>query len=476
MKILLNYNFNPSDIIGNNFAEIFERKRRDSCFIFVYKENNNIYAIRDHLGIVPLYFRFKENENLVFSTNLNFLVDSDCRIDLEGLKYFLAFKTPRIKSLFKGINIVPPGTVMKIDVITKVIKIVYQYKINLPKKFSGLSLSEYVDILDELFMQAIKRIYRFDKIGLYLSGGVDSALTGIYLKKMGARINAYTSAPWGRKSSEIPFAKINAEKIGVESHKIVPLESKQYQGIISYIPELYKFPHGTTGSIGVTSLWKNSQIKNEKQIYGAQNCDTVTCSMFSQYIQYFLRFLPKFIRRKLHKNIKYKDILQNYISFSTHGLVHEYEDLRKYLDPQSSTITLLSLAGMYLIHTPSDGEELSGPVISHNILFSDPFYDIDLIEFFLSVPLKFRIAFSKDSKTKIVLDKVIFRKLAERYLPKDLVYRKKGLTVSFDRDEYTQKLVKSFPRNIKGFSLSDNEMRFSAKMISDWCRSVGVKL
>ena len=475
IKILLNYNFNPLDIINGDFDLLFKKKRRDSCFAFVYQKNNRIYAIRDHLGIVPLYFRFSDNQ-IKFSTNLISLMDQNCQFDLEGLKYFIAFGTPKLEPLFKEIKIVPPGSVIKINPLTHEIKIIYQYKIEIPTKTQKHSLSEYINKLDKLLLNALKRTIQFDEVGLYLSGGIDSGLTGIYLKKLGVKVRTYSSAPWGQRSSEIPFIKINLSKIRAEDYYIDFLETNKYKDMLAYIPILYGFPHGTTTGIGVASLWKNTPIKNEKQIYGAQGCDTVTCSVPAQSHIYILDFLPKFIRGKLHKDIKYDDILQNYFSFSTSGLVSDYKNFQKYIYPHLSRINLLSLAGLYVVHTPSDGEVLSGPTINHNILFSNPFYDIDVIKFFLTIPIRFRITFSNKVKTKIYLDKIIVRKLAEKYLPKDLVWRKKGFSVSLERDAQTISLISDIPSNIFGIPLKNNEFKFRAKILFDWSKSLGITI
>lgn len=475
MKILLNYNFNPSDIIDEDFESLFKIKRRDSCFAFVYQKNNTIYAIRDHLGTVPLYFRFINNE-IKFSTTLTLLVDSNCHLDLESLRYFITFGTPKLKPLLKEIKIVPPGSVIKIDPKSHKTQIIYRYRIEVPIEPLKYSFTKYIDKLDELLLKAVKRTCQFNEVGLYLSGGIDSALTGIYLKKLGVKVNAYTVAFWGRSSSEIPFAKINAAKIGVDNHYIDFLETEKYKKAVSFTPNLYGFPHGTTAGIGIASLWMNCPIRNEKQIYAAQGCDTANCSTVQQYISYFLNFLPKFIGQKLHKSFKYKDLLQNYISFSTWSLVNNYKELKEYIDPRPSAITLLSLAGMYLVHTPSDGEVLSGPVINHNIIFSDPFYDMDMIEFFLKIPFKFRVALSRQTKTKIYFDKIIVRKLAERYLPKDLIRHKIGSAVSLTRDEKTKSIISNIPTQIYGIPLSNDELKFRAKILFDWCKSTGVTL
>lgn len=474
IKVLLNYNFNPSDIADQDFDLLFEKKRRDSCFAFVYQKKDSIYAIRDHIGAIPLYFRFFKDQTR-FSVHLTSLIDSTCELDPEGVRYFIAVGTPKLHPLFKEIMIVPPGSVMKIDIKTRNIQIIYRYKIT-PAKLGMSSLGGYVDRLDELLLKAAKRTCQFDEIGIYLSGGIDSALTGIYLKKLGTKINAYTSAPWGRKSSEIPFAKMNVAIIGAENHYIDFLETNKYRAALSFIPELYKDPHGTTSAIGVASLWKHSPLKKEKQIYGAQGADTITCSVVQQYISYFLNFLPQSIRRKLHRDICYKTLLENYISLSTNGLINNWKELKEYLDPNFSSIDLLSLGGIYVGHIPADGELLSGPVINNNVVFSNLFYDIDVIKFFLSIPLRYRLAYSKNTKTKIYIDKLILRKLAERYLPKDLIWRKKGWTVSLERDKQTQSVIANLPEQIFDIPLENDELKFRARILLNWGSLVDIPI
>ncbi|MFH1841345.1 MAG: asparagine synthase-related protein [Candidatus Nealsonbacteria bacterium] len=473
-EILLNYNFNPLDIADEDFSSLFESRRRDSCFAFVYKKQSFFYAVRDHIGTVPLYFRFVEN-NVKFSTTLAPLIDKNCQLDLEGLRYLIAFGSSRIKPLFKEIRIIPPGSVVKIDCQSQKAEVIYRYKFKV-KKLSCKSFFECVNKLDELLLRAVKRTCKFDKVGLYLSGGIDSALTGIYLKKLGKKVNAYTSARWGKISSGLPFSKMSAEKIGVENHHIDFLETDKYEDAVSYIPDLYGSPHSSTTGIGVASLWRNSQIGKENQIYGSEGCDILAGSVPAQYISYFLDFLPVFVKKRLHKNIKYKSLLQNHLSFRSNGLIKECQDLKDYFDFRLPKTAKISLTEIYITQTPQGGEAIAGPAIRNNIIYSNPFYDADVIEFMLSIPLRFRLAFSMKKKTKIYFDKIIVRKLAKRYLSKDLIFRKKGFHIYLNRDDRTKKILAGVPKEILGIPLIDEELKFRARIFLDWCKSVGIEV
>lgn len=490
MRVLLNYNFNPDDIVDGNFESLFEKKRRDSTFACVYEKNGLVYAIRDHLGIVPLYFRFKVNK-LQFSTNFSDLIEPDDEIDIIGLRSLLGIGTPRLFPLIKGIDIIPPGSVVEIDKTTKRTKVLYKYKIKTKKVSIFTSMNNIVEEADILFFNSIKRLVKSDKVGLYLSGGMDSALIGIYLKKLGIKVNAYTSAPDGKTCPEIPYAETNAKIIGVENHYIDYLETDKYMKSYFLIPEIYGIPHGTTTSIGVVSLWENTPIGNEQQIFFGQNSDTMTCSMRHQYKIYFRQILPKYFRTRIstkyynmyfktpNNKAEYYSLLAGYIFLRSKGFINEYPLLSSMYDSlEFSNLQLMTLAGMYFGHTPCDSEELSQPAIQRNILISNPYYDMDLIEFCLAIPLRFRISLAISLKLRIMLslEKRVFRKLALKYLPKELVYRKRGFIVHMEKDKKTKDLINLLPSKILDIELNNIQSKVAAGVLKKWCAINGLKI
>jgi len=295
MNVLFKYNVDFSDI-ENGFPFLYEKRRRDSCFAIAYEENGTVTALRDHLGVVALYYRYVNN-GIKFSNNLSDLIQKTDKVNQKGVKYFLAFKTAKIYSPFENIHLVPPGSVIKIDLKTKDVKCEYRYEFK-KLKLANYSLVNLVGALDELFINAVRRTVKYKTVGLYLSGGMDSALTGIYLKKLGIKVNAYTLLPWGKSGSETKYAEINSKVIGVDSHKFVSMNSANYDDLISKVGILYKGPQGDSAPLGITQLWMSSSISKEDQVYGAQNADTMTCSMQAQYYSYFLNFLPLWLKKE----------------------------------------------------------------------------------------------------------------------------------------------------------------------------------
>lgn len=471
MEIILNYNFDIKDIDLERPGDVFEFKRRDSTFACVFEVNNKIYAIRDHIGIVPVYYR-RVGDEFKFSTNLSDLVLPDDELTSEGVDFLLGLNTPRIMPLISSIKIVPPGSLLEIDKTSGESKIKYQYQMKPVSISSSISKKELIGELDRLFMDAVKRLVKFDKVGLFLSGGIDSGLIGLYLKKLGVSINAYTSSPWGEDGSEVSFSKINASVIGVDNHFFDFLNTDNYRSYYNLVPKLFKIPHGTSASIGTVSLWENTDVSSEQQIFFGQNTDTVMCSMSPQYMVYFSSFLPGFIRKKL--GLSSDSIAKDHVFIASNKVLNEYPDFYDdiFRPNTLSKVQVATLAGIYLGHTPRDSEEFTQLPINNGILASNPYYDVDLMEFCLGIPMKFRFGKSSKSKFLLALDKNPFKQLAIKHFPKEVVFRKKSFLVPFNRDEKSRKFLESLPTSTNDVELS-NESRLSLGVLKEWCQING---
>ena len=107
MKTLLNYNFNLEDIVDKDFARLYESRRRDSVFAVVFEDAEGVYALRDHIGICPLWYMEVDGE-LLFATNVQDLPHGSSCTDV-GLRSYVALWTTKVSSLFDDVHLVPPG-------------------------------------------------------------------------------------------------------------------------------------------------------------------------------------------------------------------------------------------------------------------------------------------------------------------------------------------------------------------------------
>jgi len=475
MKVLINYNFDPKDIMDLNFKALYEEKRRDSCFAFAFEKDGKIYALRDHFGTVPLFFTRREDK-IVFSTTLDPLVVPESSVDLKGYKAYIAFGTTKILPIFKDIEIVPPGSVIEVNEEDAQIKLLFKYKFKRHKLSGFCGMNKLVELLDHLLLQAVKRTIKHNEVGLYFSGmGVDSLLTAIYLTKCGVKVNTYTCARWGKKGSELKYSRITAEKIGIKNHFVDVLDSEKVEESLDKIFDLYGGPHGTSAAIGVTSLWLHTPLVKEKQVYGAQGADTINCAVAVQNKAYVYSFIPRFIRRLLSDKLS-GSLIDNYVRLASRGLLSARDipsEIMDSIQAMQGRIPRLSIAGMLICHTPGDGEALSAPAINSNILYSNIFYDVDVAEFFLGIPFAKRLNFTFSLQ---LLDKIVLRRLAQRESElKDIHYilkMKKGFNLPLHVYGLSEQLERTKPLiNIP----SDTESKFAAYVFSKYCKLKNLK-
>jgi len=475
MHVLFSYNFHAHDLADENFAALYEQRRRDASFAFAYEKDGAVYALRDHLGIVPLYYRHTP-DGVRFAASLTDLVTAHDRLHPDGLVPYLKFGTARLVPLVEAIHIVPPGTVVRIDPVSQQRSTVYAYRLRPQPVARFASRAELVARFEEHFSRAIRRLIRHDPVGLYLSGGIDSALIGIYLRRAGVEVNAYTSAPWGKTSSETPHAGANARAIQVAHHVVDALETDAYPSLIDDLPGIYGTPHGTPTGLGVASLWQRSSLADEKQVFFGQNSDTIMGCMPAQYLAYFTQFLPGPLRRKAHPTLNRRTLIANYLSFARRFAGDTAPFHLPPFPDRTSAIQKLILAGMFMAHTPADGEVLSQPAIRRDILASDPYYDVDLVEFCLGIPFRHRVAFSRESRIGLAFEKHLLQQLALRYLPEHIVFRKKAFVVSFERDERSEAIARTLPDTMLGLPLENTNERFAARILHRWAETTGLAL
>jgi len=424
MKQIFSYNFNLKDIHDLDFEALYKYRRRNSLFTCVFTHQKYIYAFRDHLGIAALYYRFIKGK-WCFSSNPLDLITQNDTINPLGLRYYLGLGTFKLHPIVKGLNIVPPGAVIKFQPGKSKPQKIYQYIINPTSLPSTVTTGYLVDRLEKIFIKAIERIIVTYQVGLFLSGGIDSGLIAIYLNKLGVKVNAYTSAPWGKLSSEIPFALTSAQIAKVNRHYIDTLDSTNYFTLFNQLFDLYSLPHANTSSLAIANLFKHTPLKRETQVFIGQNCDNLTGSMPMQNWIFSLSFLPKFV--KTMTKFKGQHWINDYIGLKTKGFVDHHPFFDRYYLPNKSLnrIQLLTLASQVVTNTQWASESFVQPLLTHNILPANPYWDMDLIEWRLSLPYRYRFSFKPDSLTKLVLDKNLFQHLASRYLPPDQAHRKK---------------------------------------------------
>jgi asparagine synthase (glutamine-hydrolysing) len=178
-----------------------------------------LFIARDHLGIKPLYY-VRLGRLLLFASEIKALLQHpECRreINLEALAELFTFRyVPSPKTLFDGIMKLPPAHFMIVSASGVRIERFWNW---VPRRAPDRPEEEYVEEYQALLEDAVRLQMRSDvPVGLFLSSGVDSgALLALMSRYGSGPVQAFTIGfEGGEKTNEVDEAKAMAGLFGAD--------------------------------------------------------------------------------------------------------------------------------------------------------------------------------------------------------------------------------------------------------------------
>lgn len=400
-------------------------------FIFLDKKKNIFYGARDHFGQKPFYYS-KSKTNFLASTNIKPILDnlksSSKELDLDSVnKYFLSSGIISVsKTFFKNISTLPAGSYFKFHnnkfKINKYFNLYNCIKKNKILMYRKKNQDELLKILDTKLNNAIKRHLLSDaKIGVTCSGGIDSSLILFYLSKIKNNFKVFSNkTPDIEKLSSIVPKIIELNNISKKKSYFI----KQYKK--DYFKDLYKltksnlFPARWGGGPPMKKLCGFAKSKKIKVLLGGDGVDEYFCGY-----QSFKKTLNKKNKShnlheiltlkgnsKMHKNY-YEKIIN-----SKKKITKKISFVKDKKEKKVIINSLLDIEFFLQSCTLPHADEYS---MSESIELRSPFLDLDLVEFCLNLPLKYKI--NKENK---FINKYLFRKLAKKHYGKFIDRKKEG--------------------------------------------------
>ena len=218
------------------------------------KHSNDLYLIRDRLGIKPLYF-YRDNNNFVFSSEikafkelpwLNFEIDYQAFSSYVRLNY-----VPTPKSIYKNIRKLEPGNILKINLGNKLTKepfwdLTKVVKKNEIEKSSVSIVAELEKMLEE---KVNSHMVSDVPLGVFLSGGIDSTLITLLSQKSSKKkVCSFTIGFDESGYNEAIDAKKIAEFLGT-NHKEVYFSFNEFQRLIDDISFAYDEPFADSSQL-----------------------------------------------------------------------------------------------------------------------------------------------------------------------------------------------------------------------------------
>ena len=224
-----------SEIILHLYQEFglacFEHLRGEFAFLLYDRTRRLFVAARDRFGIKPLYVS-KLADGFVFGSEMKAIFASGLvapKLSVAALDPILNQDTDRILFPFEGIEQIPPGSYMAIDLDTYESNVERYWSPELPAKsadpvpepFGEAPAACARTVLKELDDAVRLRLRADVPVGLYLSGGLDSVFVGALMKRhLNAPFHSFSISFLGSLENEVEFARKGSEFMASTHHEL----------------------------------------------------------------------------------------------------------------------------------------------------------------------------------------------------------------------------------------------------------------
>jgi asparagine synthase (glutamine-hydrolysing) len=417
--------------------------------ISIYDTKSNvIYLVRDRFGKKPIYYSSNGiRPGLCYASEMNALErnHSSANWNQHSLAWFFSQKAmPLEETMDQRIHQVPPGSYLKYSIQENTISINRYY--NWP--VASLKCSEPETELDRLLQDAVRlRVLADVKVGAFLSGGLDSSLV-VYLASevspdpLKTYCLVYDEQVY-RKDEDRRFASLIANKYKCE-HTEVRLTPAE---LIEELPLIARH-YGQPNAVAVASWFVAKSMKGKIRV--ALTGDGADEFFGSYFIHRAAAAMDHMDQNVPLADLKYlsseeTSFLRSHRQDSTSQMVEQFgvftgAEIKELLAAKTieEDWVLREIQRRYdLLPIVEQRDRLARTLdfdcqnalvtqilnyvdllsMAHSIEVRSPFLDFRLAEFVRALPSKLR--------THNGVTKVLLRKVAERYLPKELVYRPK---------------------------------------------------
>ena len=216
--------------------ECLERLEGMFAIIIFDLKKNELYLVRDRIGIKPLYFSTQSGV-LSFASEIKALWQLPWmhkEINPQGLYHYLTYLvTPSPMTLYKEVYKLPPAYYAKVDKNRNLT--FYEWYNPLtpkqvidPKAYKNESVC--IKNIRTLLRDSVKKRLMSDvSYGAFLSGGIDSSLIVALMSELTDKVKTFNvSFADGPEYSEISWARKVARKFNTDHHEIIISEKEAF--------------------------------------------------------------------------------------------------------------------------------------------------------------------------------------------------------------------------------------------------------
>lgn len=409
------------------WGEDFINKLNGMFAIAIIDKNlKKLFLYRDRLGVKPLFYASFDDEFYFSSEIKTFQCYKGLNLNLnkESLYKFLIYNyIPVPGTIFENIFHVLPGEMLEVDLNKhSVSKRIFWDLKNIQE--DNISEEDLIEKIDPLLVNATEIRLRSDvPVATFLSGGLDSSMICAIMSKLtNKKFDSFSIGFDDKRFDESIYAKQVSDIFSlnniltimkdddVELWDKVTYFNDQPHGDISFIPtyvvaqkasENYKVV--LTGDGGDEAFGGYEKYRNALK-YNVEDREYFnTICLFKEDSPLFKKLLTDEFQDLIEKNIGFNDYLKRIENFS------QLDNINKAIAFDVKNL----LPGNNLVKPDRMG-------MANSLEARSPMLDYRLYELMFNTPGKYKISIDGETKNT-------FKKLSLRYLPEDIVYRKKQM-------------------------------------------------
>jgi asparagine synthase (glutamine-hydrolysing) len=418
----------------------FEHLRGEFAFLLYDKARRLLVAARDRFGIKPLYFS-RLAHGFVFASEMKAIFASglvEPKLNAAAFDPLIDNDPDHALFPFEGIEHVPPASYLLVDLDTSKARTTRYWSPEIPDE-TALPVSEPAGdsaasaaqtVLREL-EEAVRLRLRADvPVGLYLSGGIDSAFVGALMQRnLNSQLHSFSISFVGSGRDERQFAMSAAKHVGTEHHELAVTKDMMWDNLEQCL-WFSELPFVTLAPVGKFLLSREAR-KHVTVVLTGEGADEVFLG-YRSFFQNAIRDTREAHPGRRHTSAGQRRLKLGGFSPALLGrlslLVFHKSQRERLAAARATPQTAVSpskpvinavqearLAGMPLdiLCYLGDREEMA-----HSLEARLPFLDHQLYDAAKSIPV--------DLKMRCGLEKAVLRDAAIGILPEDLRLRRKS--------------------------------------------------
>ena len=402
-------------------------------------QKEKIFLIRDRYGIKPLYL-YEDTETIIFSSEIKSILTQNVKVSIDKKaieEYFQFHYIRHPRTPYNEIQKVEPGYIYEIDVHSFKVEKIQYYSID-PEPDTGIDFETASEKCEEILADSVKlRMISDVEVGLFLSGGVDSSLiTALAAECTERKLKTFSIAFKGVSDffDESKYALEIAQKYGTD-HKVLYMD---FNDLLNDLDTIVAHMDEPLADSSVFLNYQLSKLTKEyvtvvlsglggDELFGGYNRHQAFLIQKKLQNMKFLKFFSKIDLLGSTRTGRYGNTIRHLAKLLDSVGENANETYLKtisyhFLNSYDLGISHYKLENILLYDTKyymSDNllnftDKMS---MMHSLEIRTPFLDYRLVDYAFSLNPVF--------KASLFEKKIILKKIAEKYMSKDSVYRRK---------------------------------------------------